>query len=280
LQRDPRGVNLRFETPAVSEYLIANLLAPAGAGVLAPRLSDQEYSKLFEQEHLGLVSQTEYLSRGDWTQYGAQYGSLRNLDYSVDALYKSENGQRSNNDRELTIYSALVKQQFTGRDAVFLQTVFKDESGGDLRQSYYPEDAFQQPGPDQSFRFRETQEPLFLAGYHREWSPASHTLILFGRLQDSFEFQRESVSPLLSLTNQSGDVVSFQPGTEEYQMRQDYQSDFVIYTAEAQQIWQSDTAGIVTGLRYQTGDFSADNSLTALSDYVTTLFGDCIRPWS
>ena len=31
---DPNEINLRYETPAESEYLVANLLAPVGAGTL------------------------------------------------------------------------------------------------------------------------------------------------------------------------------------------------------------------------------------------------------
>src|SRR5206468_136878 len=33
--RDPNRINLRYEAPAESEYLIANLLAPVGAGTLS-----------------------------------------------------------------------------------------------------------------------------------------------------------------------------------------------------------------------------------------------------
>src|SRR5262249_41672614 len=62
--RDPNRVNLRYETPAEAEYLIANLLAPVGAGPLARSISQHEYSRLLEQDRVGLVSSTEYLSRG------------------------------------------------------------------------------------------------------------------------------------------------------------------------------------------------------------------------
>src|SRR5205085_12428472 len=71
--RDPNRINLRYETPAEAEYLLANLLAPVGAGTLSPTVSQQEYSKLFERDRLGLYSSTEYLSRGAWSQLAAQY---------------------------------------------------------------------------------------------------------------------------------------------------------------------------------------------------------------
>src|SRR5207248_2703982 len=66
--RDPNLINLRYETPSEAEYLLANLLAPVGAGTLSPTIAQQEYSKLFELDRFGLVSSTEYLSRGAWTE--------------------------------------------------------------------------------------------------------------------------------------------------------------------------------------------------------------------
>src|SRR5262249_2189496 len=71
--RDPNLVNLRYETAIESEYLVANLLAPVGASAFSPLISQQEYSKLFERDRFGLISSTEYLSRGAWTESGAQY---------------------------------------------------------------------------------------------------------------------------------------------------------------------------------------------------------------
>jgi tetratricopeptide (TPR) repeat protein len=40
--RDPNLVNLRYETPTFSEYLVANLLAPVGGTMLSPQVSQQE----------------------------------------------------------------------------------------------------------------------------------------------------------------------------------------------------------------------------------------------
>src|SRR6185436_3433200 len=94
--QDPKLINLRYETPANAEYLLANLLAPVGAGTLSPTISQQEYSRLFERDRLGVVSRTEYFSSGDWVQSGAQYGVSDNFSYSAEAFYRSENGQRPN----------------------------------------------------------------------------------------------------------------------------------------------------------------------------------------
>ncbi|MBC8001603.1 MAG: FecR domain-containing protein, partial [Opitutaceae bacterium] len=50
--RDPRQVDLRYETPWLSELLVANLLMPVGGGSLSQNVSQQEYSSLFEGDHL------------------------------------------------------------------------------------------------------------------------------------------------------------------------------------------------------------------------------------
>ena len=76
--RDPKRINLRYETPWFNELLLANLLSPVGGGPLSQYVSEQEYSKLFERDRLGVVSSTEYFSNGDWVQSGAQYGTFGN----------------------------------------------------------------------------------------------------------------------------------------------------------------------------------------------------------
>ena len=58
--RDPKFFNLRYEAPARSEWLIANLLAPVGAGTLSRNLAQQDYVRLFETDGFGVSSATEY----------------------------------------------------------------------------------------------------------------------------------------------------------------------------------------------------------------------------
>src|SRR5204862_2400007 len=54
--RDPNLINLRYETPAFSELLVANLLSPAHGSSLSQNISQQEYSRFFDTDHLGLFS--------------------------------------------------------------------------------------------------------------------------------------------------------------------------------------------------------------------------------
>ncbi len=130
--RDPRQINLRYETPWLSEYLVANLLAPVGAGTLSPQVSQQEYARLFDENRLGLVSSTEYRSSGDWLQNAAQYGRYGGTAYAIDMLYRYENGHRPNNDLEQLSLSLRLKQQITPQDDLYFQAIDYHAKAGDV----------------------------------------------------------------------------------------------------------------------------------------------------
>jgi tetratricopeptide (TPR) repeat protein len=177
--RDPNQVNLRYETPWLSEYLVANLLAPAAAGVVSQPVSQQEYSRLFEQPDFGLVSSTRATSGSDWLQTGVQYGVLDHSSYALESYYRSRKGTRINNDLETTAFDARYKHDLTAADSLYLQLGYADTTGGDLNPYYFASDA------NPSLRTHESQEPVFLVGYHHEWNPGIHTLLLGGRLEDT-----------------------------------------------------------------------------------------------
>jgi tetratricopeptide (TPR) repeat protein len=249
---DPNLTNLRYETAAQSEYLLANLLAPASAGTMSPTLSLQEYSSLFEKNRVGVVSETEYLSRGAWTESGAQYGIFDGFSYSLEAFYRTDPGQRANNDLEVRQLSLTLKQQVTSQDSVYVQVKqFKAESG-DLAQYYDPATANRQ------FRVKEEQEPIVGIGYHREWSPGVHSLIFAAHLDDS-----------LSLTNPTGPtLMTIRPGDPPQPqadalvgltMQQKLKEELDIYSVEAQQIWQTTDHNTILGARGQYGNIDMKN---------------------
>ena len=265
--RDPNLINLRYETPAESEYLVANLLAPISAGTLSQTISQQEYSKLFERDRFGVVSSTEYLSRGAWTQSGAQYGIFGNSSYSLEAFYRSDPGQRPNNDVEQRQLSLLLKQQLTPRDTFVLQAIQAEISGGDLFQF------FDQSSAARDVRFEEKQEPILTLGYHHEWSPGVHTLFLAARLDDRFSFTN-SAQPTLVARNPGGDALTAVDGLT---MHQDFQGKLEIYSAELQQIWQQPTHNTIAGARFQYGHFDAKN-LQTLPSTLAFFFPDPPEP--
>ena len=250
--RDPQGINLRYETPFVSEFLVAHLLAPVGAGNLSQQVSQQEYSKLFERDGLGVSSSTEYFSEGSWRIGAAQFGTFGNTSFAVEEYYESRDGTRPNNDLEFKEYDIRLKHQVTPSDTIFFQTTIANSSGGNLAQYYNQSDASFAP-----FRFEDKQEPILIAGYHHEWSPGSHTLLLASRLTDDYSVTNP-LSPtfLVSKLDLNSPVDTAQPLV----MNQDYRSDLEIYTVEAQQIWQTPEFTTVAGARYQHGDFRNRNT--------------------
>lgn len=245
LLRDPRQINLRYETPAVSEYLVANLLAPVGAGILSPHVTQQEYSKLFESDRIGASSTTEYLSRGDWYWALSQFGTLKNSSYAIDGEYRFQNGDRPNHELEQYIGSVKFKQQITINDSIFVQGIVAHTQSGDLRQVYDPDD----PNSfDPFLKVKETQTPLALIGYHHQWSPGSHTLFLGGYLEDTLRVTTPTNGLLFLGRDEFGvAAVSTSPATASLK----YRSNYDAYTAELQQIWKPESHGLVLGPGFQ-----------------------------
>ena len=245
--RDPNLVNLRFEPAEASEYFLANLLAPVGAGTLSPTISQQEYSKLFQRDRLGVISDTEYLSRGAWIEQGAQFGTFGNSSYSLDAFYRTDPGQRPNNDIEEMNLTLRFKQQLTPQDSVFAQVGWLTLEGGDLAQRYDPQTA------SLDFRSREEQEASLALGYHHEWQPGVHTLLLAGRFPDRFSFadpnsQTWAFDPLVALA----DPIS---------LIEQYHATLTAYFVEAQQLLSlAPRHDTIVGVRYQNGSLHVNSA--------------------
>ncbi len=247
--RDPRGVNLRYETPWLTEYLIANLLAPVGAGTLSQSVSQQEYSKLFERDRFGFSSATEYLSRGAWAQAAVQFGTFGNSAYALEAGYISDPGQRPNQQVEHRDLSAQFKQQITPNDSLYFQIAGSDAKSGDLFQYFNPADANLQ------LRVHDEVAPYGLLGWHHEWTPGSHTLVL-----------GSYATGLLRVTDPlAGTPVFFsEAGINTFMVSSstplDYRSRLNFYGAEVQHILQLPDHSLVAGVRGQTGDFHTRNT--------------------
>jgi len=242
--RDPRGVNLRYETPWLSEYLIANLLAPAGAGLLSQAVSQQEYSKLFERDRLGFASATEYLSRGAWSQSAVQFGTLGRTAYALEGGYLTDPGQRRGQNVEDWTYSLQLRQQVGASDGLYAQVLVHDVRSGDLTEYYSERDVHQ------SLKAHERQEPLVVAGWHHEWAPGHHTLLLGSRLAADLRVtDPDVISPVVQDVGTGIDFI------RPMRFNQRYRGELEIYSMEAQQIWQRPAHTTVAGARFQRGDF-------------------------
>jgi outer membrane receptor protein involved in Fe transport/Tfp pilus assembly protein PilF len=251
---DPQRVNLRYESATLSEYLIANLLAPPGAGTLSRTLSQQEYSPLFDRDRLRLISSTEYRSAGDWIHDTALSGSWRDSSAALEGGYRSERGQRPNNDLEHWRVSTAVREHLTVQDTIYLQAAVAGTAGGDLRMLYDPAEG------NPELRFREDLEPAILAGYRREWTPESQTLVLGSWLANSLE-QWDPYQPLLFLgagTDGAVDLIA-QPALPT--ASQTYELQTRVWSLEAQHILCLSAHTAIAGVRYQTGAVDVDSAL-------------------
>jgi Tfp pilus assembly protein PilF/outer membrane receptor protein involved in Fe transport len=257
--RDPNLVNLRYETPAENEYLLATLLAPVGAGAISPTISQQEYSRLFEQDHLGVVSSTEYLSRGAWTQSGAQYGTFEHFNYSLEAFYHTDPGQRADNDTEQRQLSFSFKQQLTPQDTAYIQVKDYKADSGNLYEYYDPKTA------NTRVRVNETQDPIVGLGYHHEWSPGVHTLLFVTRLDDTLSETNQAAPTLVAFKPDVNSVPTL-TSVQGITMHQQFVGKLEIYSAELQQIWQQHLHSTVIGGRIQYGHFHTANLQLLPSD--------------
>lgn len=246
--RDPNLVNLRYETPAQSEYLLANLLSPATAGIASPIISQQEYSRLFTQDRFGLVSWTEYASSGNWLQSASQYGVLNRFSYALEGSYEKGGLLRPNSDYERYRLAALLKQQFTDNDSAFLDVSKFRQRGGDLATYYDEREA------SRTFRLREEQEPFLTVGYHREWKPGVHTLAVASRLNDELQFTN-STQPTYLVFQPDGPLTS----ANGLRMREAFRGNLEIYSTELQQILETPWGATIIGGRLQYGNVENRN---------------------
>ena len=256
--RDPKQINLRYEAPAVSEYFIASLLSPVGATPLSQAVSQQEYTRLFDRDHAGIASSTEYFSGGDWVQQGSQYGRFGNMDYSLDVLYRRDTGERQNNDVEQTQFAARVRQQVTPQDTFYFEAQRTETESGDVLQYYNQKGNI--PGvtaPSSTLRVNEVQAPNMFLGYHHEWSPGNHTLALLGRLEDDFSLRDPNSAALELFHNAGGQITSIRPRP----FNIGYASDLVGYFAELQQIVTVKSHTLVLGGRFQSAEVETSDYL-------------------
>jgi tetratricopeptide (TPR) repeat protein len=250
--RDPTDFNLRYDTPWLNELLLANLLAPVGAGALSRNVSQHEYSRLFETDRIGLSTDTELRSDGRFKQVVSQFANHGRTSYSLDLDYRHHNGVRPNNDLDRIEWFSQIKHQITPRDSVLLFAEYRDFESGDNFQYYDPASA--RP----NFRYEESQTPNLFAAYHHEWAPGIHSLLLAGRLENDQRFSDTDTTQLILSTNGAGGVTA----VSSLPFDVNHRAKFEIYTAELNQIVQGERQRLVAGGRYQGGDFHTTDQLS------------------
>src|SRR5216110_3085245 len=94
--RDPKRINLRYETPWFNELLLANLMAPVGGTPLSQNISQQEYVRLFEHDRASFSTSTEYRSDGQIHELASHFGNIGSTGWSLDLDYQHNDGIRPN----------------------------------------------------------------------------------------------------------------------------------------------------------------------------------------
>jgi len=267
--RDPTRFNLRQETAWFNELLLANLLSPAGVPTLSQNISQQEYSRMFERERLGLVTTSELRSDGQYREKASQFGAVGPVSWTFDLDAQHNDGVRPNNDLSRVEWYSQVKFQVSERDALFLITKYQDYHSGDNFQYFDPgaktfvtnlftSDVTTNPAYRKDFKFDEYQKPIVLGAYHHEWAPGIHTLALGGRLINDQRISDRSV-PIDILSQDSlGNLI----GKFSSDFDLGYRSQLEIWTGELKQIFQTGRNTLVLGGRYQGGEFKTRNALT------------------
>ncbi len=262
-QEDLQRVNLRLETARQSELLVANLLAPPGAGNLSQVLSQTERLRFFDQKPIGFSSLTGYGSRGDWSETATVFGATGGFSYAFDTVYQSLHGQRANNASERRDFALTLKQRVTADDEFYFQVGDFHSEAGDVQPHYDPNSAAR------DFRVNEKQEPDIYAGWHHAWSPQSHTLFLFARLQDDFTQHNGNADVLFLQTPAFGSgVLAVANGpltpapTGSGPLATDLNSRFTLYSADIQHVWEMEKFSLIVGGRWQSGAEDNDVKLT------------------
>jgi len=274
--RDPTQFNLRYQTAWFSELLLANMLSPVGGGTLSQNISQQEYSRLFEADRIGVSSSTEYRSDGQVRELASQFGTVGKFTYALDLDYQHNDGTRPNNEVDRLTWYTTAKYQITAEDSVFLLTKYQDFKSGDNFQYYDPDgvrpnhEVFgitNMPVVHTNFTFEEYQKPIVLAGYHHEWSPGNHTLFLGGYLQNDQRFSDTDALQLIVTTSNSIPIA-----VDNQLFDVNFRSVFEGGTFELNQILQSDRQVLVFGARYQFGSFDTQDQLTLVQTNLAPFF--------
>lgn len=252
--RSPSWDNLRYDAPAADEFWIANLLAPTGAGWLNVNPPERLHQQLFEQNRLGIESDTTYLSRGAWYEQGDQFYTSGDFSYDLGTTYHSDPGQFPGNDYELREVDVSLKGQLTAQDSIFGTIQFLDYTSGDTGQYYSP------PTTASDFHFENKEDPNITLGYHHDWSPSSHTLFFATYRTASEPVTANGVTQFIGSYSQEFDGIAALTGVDEKVTISPNQ-----HSTELQQIFESPAHTTILGARYEWGtmqyqDYAVDDT--------------------
>ncbi|MDB6059831.1 MAG: TonB-dependent receptor [Verrucomicrobiales bacterium] len=254
-QENANRFDLRLETARQSELLVANLLAPPGAGNLSQQLSQQEHLRFFEQRPVNVSSLSEFRSNGDLREEASFFGSHDGFSYALDLSAESLHGQQPNGQADRNQLTLTMKQRITPDDDVYFQIARYNAKAGDVAMHYDPQTA------ERDFHVHEKQEPTLYGGWHHEWSPGSHTLLLVARLDDSL-WLHDPMPNVPFLVQGGGATVGVEsPEPVGLPLQLDITNTITLYSAELQHIRETPRQSLIVGGRFQSADLGARGML-------------------
>ncbi len=254
--RDPARLNLRYETPWFNELLLARMLAPGGVRVFSQSISELEYTRLFEVNRPALETLTEVRSDGRYRAVASYTETLGPTSWGLDVDWERREKRSVNDDLNRVELYPQLKQQIGERDSLLLFGKIYDYRAGDLRQLSNA----RAENPD--LRTHVQQLPIAVGGWHREWSPESHTLLMGGRVDDD---QRVDTSYYGLLEDGLGTART-------NSLALNYRDRADIWFAEAAQIVKAWDQTIAFGVRGQQGSFDVQSRLTPTASNPTRPF--------
>lgn len=190
--RDPRRVQLRYETPWFNELLISNLLSPVGGGPLSQFVSQQEYSKMLESDGIGASVLSELWTNGESRTATSVFGTHGNVSYGIDYYLREGDMDRPDSNARLEEIYGQFKWQATPDDIFYFLGKFQDQKSGDNFDNY------DNVPTEPDVKFEEQQDPgLLLAGWNHRWAPGSNTLFFGGYLSAEQTLRNPNSSQLL-----------------------------------------------------------------------------------
>ena len=250
--RDAGGFNQRFDAAWFGEHVIANLLSPVGSGSLSQSVSQQEYGRLFDLEHFGIASSSTFASHGAWEQMVVQHGTMADTSYAAEFFYRKDDGWRHNDGFERVGALVELKHQLTEQGRLYFHVIGSEVTAGDLV------DYYDSGSEIRRLRTTERQHPLVIAGYHHQWSPVSHTLLIAGRTALEQLVDNPEYVTLFLNRGFGGPVGSVAP----LRFDEDYRNELESYFAELQQVINLGDHSFVIGARTQFGEFDSAHRLT------------------
>lgn len=248
LLEDPRRIDLRYEAARQSEFTVASLLAPAGAGGLSQLSLQPEHIEWFDTRPVSFGSFTEYRSSGDWLEEASIHGAFDGFSYALNGSLRRQHGEEPNGWLERDDLSLQLKQRVTDTDEAWFQAGVASGRQGDVARRLDPGTA------TLGFRAADEQLPNLRAGWHHRWSPSSHTLLLVGRLTDFIQIDNPQADPLF--VRQTGGVMSGVSTAPFF--RSNFDGRYTVSSAELQHLWQAARHTVVAGARIQSGDIDND----------------------